>query len=67
MTGFDYLNLKLPLILAILIFMSIFNFMLSSVEHENVLLPRDQVPKDLVEDTPHTELNLVPKEFVCFI
>ena len=32
MTGFDDLNLKIPLILAILIFMSILNFMLSTAD-----------------------------------
>ena len=32
MTGFDDLNLKNPFILAILIFMSILNFMLSSAD-----------------------------------
>ena len=34
MTGFCDLNLKVSLILAILVFMSIFNVMLSCVEHE---------------------------------
>ena len=34
MTGFDYLNLKVPLILGILIFMSILAFMLElSIKH----------------------------------
>ena len=34
MTGFGDLNLKSPLILAISVFMSSLNFMLSLVEHE---------------------------------
>ena len=34
MTGFGDLNLKFPLILAILVLISSLNFMLSSVEHE---------------------------------
>ena len=34
MTDFDYLNLEIPLILAVLIFMSSLKFMLSCVEHE---------------------------------
>ena len=34
MAGFSELNLKIPPILAIPIFMSILNFMLSKVEHE---------------------------------
>ena len=34
MTGFDDLNLKLRLILAVLVFMSSLNLMLSRVEHE---------------------------------
>ena len=34
MAGSSELNLKIPLILAISIFISILNFMLSSVEHE---------------------------------
>ena len=38
MTGFDDLNLKFPLIVAILILMSSFNFILSCVEHENNLI-----------------------------
>ena len=37
MTGFGDLTLKFPLILAILVFMSHLNFMLSRVEHEKVL------------------------------
>ena len=38
MAGFIELNLKIPSILAISIFMSIFNFMLSRVEHEKCLI-----------------------------
>ena len=34
MTGFGDLNLKFPLIMAISVFMSSLNFMLSRVEHE---------------------------------
>ena len=34
MTGFGDINLKFPLILAISVFMSSFNFMLSRVLHE---------------------------------
>ena len=34
MPGFDDLSLKIPLILAFVIYMSILNFMLSRVEHE---------------------------------
>ena len=37
MTGFGDLNLKFPLILAIVLSMITLNFMLSFVEHENVL------------------------------
>ena len=37
MIDFDDLNRKISLILAILIFMSNWKFMLSSVEHEKVL------------------------------
>ena len=36
MTGFGDVNLKFTLILAILVFMSYLNFMLSKVEHEKV-------------------------------
>ena len=36
MTGFDDLNIRFPLILAISVFMSSLNFMLSKVEHEKV-------------------------------
>ena len=38
MTGFCDLNLKFPMILAISVFMSISNFMLSWVEHEKTFI-----------------------------
>ena len=37
MIDFDYLNLRISLILAVLIFMSNLKFMLSCVEHKKVL------------------------------
>ena len=39
MAGFSELNLKIPSIFALSIFMSIFNFMLGRVEHEKSLKP----------------------------